>query len=373
MYLALPLILWLTDVGTRRVAINNIAATLVILFLIFGGKYFNGWDWLVYNRYFECSPTVLDSWQFCSDRVGLEPGWDLLNRVVKTFSSNVQVFYMTVAGLQIAALLAFARRFGYRFALLGFVWVVALGWPLWMQVLRQGMAVSCFLIAAVLLANGRRGWAAALALLAVSFHYSAAIPLAVALLALSRGWVAKTVMVGVLAGGVYLVAGQGLEYVSERSALYADESVTFNITRLLRYLLFAPLLFYVYRHRAWLREWFGPKLYDVGRYLVVCGVLLLPFSSLTWSARLIIYALVPLVLAGTLVIGSGRVNRTVRWLTLVPLLALYAYSYVDPFNRVDVEPFHNYFVSAWTGQEMTYSEAFFGLLDRLCDIGRCNN
>lgn len=369
-YLLMPLLLWLTDVTTRRAAIVNVSSILLLLFFFFGGKFYNGWDWVNYERYFDCVPALGSVWESCVSRGTWEVGFDFLNRAVKTISDNVQVLYMVIAAFQIGALFAVSRRFGYRFAVLAFVWVVTLGWALWMQVLRQGLAVSCLLLAAVLLSNRRTAWAALLAAVAVLFHYSAVLPVLLALVAIARGRFQKIVLALLLAGGLYALAFLVPDYVSGKADSYAG-AVGFSLTRLLRYFLFAPLLYLVWRQRDWLREMFGPVLFDVGRYLIVATIVLLPFASLTWATRLIVYGMVPLVLAGALLLSANRVHQTFRWLAVAPLLLVYAYSYVEPLNRLDVQPMDNYFLRSLSGDDITYSEAFNTLNERLCDIDRC--
>ncbi len=166
----------------KYLILSFFASTLLLIF-IFGGKYYNGWDWVNYQAYFTCAKDLYFTQAIyeCENIGKFEIGFVSLIKLVQLFNFNFNILYLLIAIINIGCLNIFIKNnkiFDWPFIYSVFIMLFA--WVLWMQALRQGLAFSFILLGVMFLSSNQKNkYVKTLIsfLLATSMHISAIIPI----------------------------------------------------------------------------------------------------------------------------------------------------------------------------------------------------
>ncbi|MES0872510.1 EpsG family protein [Sinimarinibacterium thermocellulolyticum] len=220
--------------------------SLGVTTIFVAGRFETGNDWLSYREIYTSLPGLADL--SFSDLVaysavlGKEPGYLLLNVVLKTLTSDFYAVTCTCACFQIWSLNRFLKTVThYRATVLA----ISVGWLLfsvYFSVIRQGVAIAFFLLFILAWCDGRRWTGLLLALLGTAFHVTVIIYLAIFFLArtvqlksawsisfcAAYGWALASIVFDVTLSGlllqpltnlpIELIASKITYYIGERSS-----------------------------------------------------------------------------------------------------------------------------------------------------------
>jgi hypothetical protein len=147
----------------------TIAPVLLLLFIALA--YSSGYDWIGYFGFFNCY-----QFDICeTSALSIEPGFVALLDVRTPFGYQ---FVVMVAGLLITGSLIYFRRESQATAFVYAYFILMYGWYLYIEQLRQGMALSVILIGIPALLKGDQRKYVVCVLVGMLFHISALIGLA---------------------------------------------------------------------------------------------------------------------------------------------------------------------------------------------------
>lgn len=149
----------------------------IILSVFAGLRFETGYDWLEYENYFRYAPTLLhmDNILLSASEVGLEPGFFLLNVVIKTLGLSYQFLFLAISAFDMFVMYFLLKRFTPRIALV-FLWyygITFLGGQ--MAAIRQCLGISFIFLALMQKENGKNVAAMVLCGLSVCFHAFSAV------------------------------------------------------------------------------------------------------------------------------------------------------------------------------------------------------
>ena len=136
----------------------------VILIMFAGLRYETGYDWLEYENYFQGIGTFQDNSHL------LEPGFSILNRLVKMLGLPFQAVLLVIAAINIAVIYKLSVTFSSRPALV-FLWMFGLVFLTGqMAAIRQVLGYSFIFVALLFAAKGKNRIALAVGLLSATCH-----------------------------------------------------------------------------------------------------------------------------------------------------------------------------------------------------------
>ena len=145
----------------------------VILVIIAGLRYRIGTDSIVYEGSYENTPKLWELASFKFDSIRFEPGFIFFESITRSISDEFMVFqFFHAIILNIVIFFFIKNNTNHRFIALSFYFLV-LYLNLNMQVLREALAVSCFLLAWPFFRDGKWWLYYLLIALACTFHTSA--------------------------------------------------------------------------------------------------------------------------------------------------------------------------------------------------------
>lgn len=383
--LLVPLVLPLSKHSERLWAIVCVLAFL----FIYGGKYYNGWDWMVYEPHFTCVRQAADMLDIAKCRFfygQIEPGFVLLMWLASQLAESVQLLYFIIALFASLALYRIFKKYSSRPGLTFAIYLAIFGWSLHMQVLRQGLAVVIMLYAMLsYIENGRKVRFLLLLTLASTFHLSAFVCLAVLFTRSMRRIGRVHVMLSLAASFVILAAGFGgtvevLEQFADHLGIGTDRLAGYRLSvdlgeddgislgSWLRWVAQAPVAVYAYRAQRAQPVDAQMSFMQRACRLYLIGFLLYPAlltSTVTVRAALYFQVLLPFLITYAV---SRNINMPFarQYAAIVPLVLLLAVLR-DPWGRQDFLPFNNYFIDAvLAGRVISYAEAANDLAARIC-------
>lgn len=336
---------------------------MVICFFIFGGKHYNAWDWVEYEKFYRCA--ALYPWyevpQNCAYLSKYEIGFIYLQEFSRLFGSDVHVFYQLISIINIALWVCLIRQSTNMHFLWFFVlWYTNLAWPLWMQVLRQGIATS-ILIWCLYFAN-KKAWVSyvLVVLLAMQFHASAIffLPLAFFLhqplekiVTVEKFWkiyltsmfiaiLLDILRIPILQGMAMLPLGSMqqklLNYVNDP---YFNQSA--SIASYLRGFFYTVVVYHSLKITT------NNPMEIMFKRLGILLVVFYPlFSVFFFLARFNFYLMIAMPLLG------GLIHKKTHWIYLFGISYFLLLSPLrDTFSSIDFLPFNNYFIQ-WFKDEI---------------------
>lgn len=182
-YLIVFILLFLLLVVTSCLPLNKQSKQITYMFSFFvllffaGFRYETGHDWINYLEVFRSVPTLGHLWHSYLENAGTEPGFTLLNSIVKTFGGGIQVVYFVVAFISLYFFYKAIAQFSSNRMLSVLLFFCLAYLFLIFSIIRQGLAVSiCFFALRFILE--RKMWKYFLCVaLAMMFHYTAVIML----------------------------------------------------------------------------------------------------------------------------------------------------------------------------------------------------
>lgn len=227
----------------------------VILVCISGLRYRIGTDSIVYENYYEEVPKLWELFKYKFDKTRFEPGFVVFESITRSISPDfilAQFFETIVVNLVV---FWFILKFAVHRFLALLLYFIILYFTLNMQVMREALAVSCFLLAWPSFRDGRWLGYYALTLLASTFHSSAFLTLLFPLCCIPGirelfvfGKRTLVISVLILAIGIYIQARFKIifsmmaftERLMDRVNEYSGDAMsgsTFNIAGIIGFLL----------------------------------------------------------------------------------------------------------------------------------------
>ncbi|HMI21129.1 MAG TPA: EpsG family protein [Sphingomonas sp.] len=151
------------------------AAGAILAFIV-GLRYETGFDWVDYETYYQFQRGFGETDIYASITSGMfEPGFVLLNRILRTFDFGFQSLIFICGTFSIFAFVKLASRFSptVGIVVLWYYGFVFLSGP--MSSMRYAFAVSFIYLAFIYENDGRHFRAITMALVAISMHYFSAI------------------------------------------------------------------------------------------------------------------------------------------------------------------------------------------------------
>lgn len=169
-YFTAPIFLLLLSF-TQRLKLLREYLAVFLCFFIFGGKYYNGADFINYLAVFNDVQYSLSELPYHLLDV-FEPGFLLLQALSKSVINHVQFFYIVIAILNLSLLLSFLKKTSVNIPFTLFLFYCNFGWLLWLELTRQGIAVSITITALPYLVQRK---IIPFFIIVATFHYSALI------------------------------------------------------------------------------------------------------------------------------------------------------------------------------------------------------
>ena len=170
--------------GNRRSSMVAYIAFFVVLVVVAGLRYRLGTDSIVYEKYYENVPPLWQMAKFKFENTRFEPGFLIFASIPKIFSNDFMWVQFLHAAVVNAVIFWFiAKNTPHRFLCLLFYYL-GLYFTLNMQVLREALAVCCFLLAWPALRDNKWIIYYAWTILATFFHTSASLLLLIPLFCL---------------------------------------------------------------------------------------------------------------------------------------------------------------------------------------------
>jgi len=363
----------------------------LILLFIFGGKHYNGWDWIVYEAYYRCITPVwgADSGSYCDQYGSFAPLFTLLARLAKGFSENVQMLYIVCSSFTVGMIVFAARSYAANATLALFVFFCLFGWTLGMQAIRQGIAAALFLCSVHYIVNRKLlGYSACIAIAAL-LHISALLlwfiyflpRISMSRRTLIAGSCALSVLVYIgkvlfseqHLEAVYLSGDQLLAYESNKILRYLQDdrlSGTISLGALLKWLAQLPIAWYLTRQYSTgtepMRSAFDSLF--VKLYLLYLAMYL-PLGQVSFLSRFLLYfGLASMMVFPMLMRELGQRLLAKVGLVIFCLLVLIA-PLRDTFQRIDFFPFNNYFIDeVILSKGLTYEVELDRLLSTPCFV-----
>ncbi|MCW8352386.1 EpsG family protein, partial [Citrobacter portucalensis] len=173
-YLLTALVLWILStprvIGGIESGVGLLFST-VIIFIFFAFRYETGFDWMVYQQYFN-AVKASDFMALTGETVSMEPFYYLLNYIISR-AGDFQLLLFVIATINIICAFKFFRYFNasttFCFAFV-FCWALL---PMWMGTIRQSLAVSMTMIAIMKRIDDKNKSSFMFMMVAVLFQYSA--------------------------------------------------------------------------------------------------------------------------------------------------------------------------------------------------------
>lgn len=183
----------------------------VVLVVVAGLRYRIGTDSIVYENFYEEVPSFAELFNFKFDKFRFEPGFIVFASITRSFSNDfmwLQFLHAFVVNLVIFWFIS--KYTTHRFLCLTFYFII-LYLNLNTQVMREALAVCCFLLAWPSFRDGKWWFYYPIILLATTFHTSALFLMLIPLFCLPGirklfiiGKRTIIISIGILAVGIYI-------------------------------------------------------------------------------------------------------------------------------------------------------------------------
>lgn len=177
--------------GEKSKPVFYIATITMILFI--GTRYETGFDWVEYEKFYTyVSPIGDTSGIYVPPEVAMEPGFQLILSILKSFGLSFQAVIFIISTFSIGVVAWVANRYSPR-PVLVLVWYFGFSaLPAQMAAIRQGLSFSVVLISLLLMQDSKKFGAVLTAAIACTVHV---FSVAVAPLIFLKSWQPRTIYV----------------------------------------------------------------------------------------------------------------------------------------------------------------------------------
>ena len=335
--------------GTSQI---STALVLVIFWMIAAFRFETGYDWLVYEAYFNAidlqNPLAVPV-----NVVAMEPFYHVLNYFVRLITDDFQGILIVVATINTICVSKFIIRakvpltFGLAFY---FCWVYL---PLQMGTIRQSIAVSFVLLSMIAYADRRNVKAISWFLIAIGFQYSILLYIPAFIGRLTRFvkrhiWWFLLFVISVYLGGVgfgflFMKIGSniGIPFISEKIATYQEIGLAGRSFGGTIYLVMNCALLAYSAHRTQVKDRFDEMIFGCLILLVAVHALFFDFPLL-WNRVQYLAVLPQAILFYNLIEAQKLSIRVVAFGGLMMLsLGALAYQISGPM-ALPFTPYYSY-------------------------------
>lgn len=348
-------------------------AFCVILVAVAGLRYRIGNDSIVYENYYAHFPTLPELFSFNFRSIRYEPGFIIFASIPRTITSDFTLLqFFEAAVVQVVISWFIVKNTKNRFLCLTIYYVVMYLY-LTTEILREALAMSCFLLAWPYFRDGKWIKYYLLTLLATTFHTSAILLLLLPLFWLPgiRGIFMlgkKTIIIG---AGIFLLAlfvqlkfYHFIDFIaitqrmSDRADAYSKVGIGGNILNMIgmidifiRYALYAILALWVYKNKIKFHKIKG-KAKETAKKMEFMVMWQVYIALISMSIFILLrfsnyFCMFTFVMISSIYLGEidfkGKVYklRPVYWnLLLLPFFFLNFYWYVRPINKARTIPYY---------------------------------
>lgn len=348
-------------------------AFFVILLLVAGLRYRIGNDSIMYERYYEFMPTIPELFAYNFSSIRFEPGFIVFASIPRTITPDFTLMQFFQAGVVLSVIFWFIlkntrNRF---FCLTLFYFIQYLYFTT--EIMRESLAVACFLLAWPYFRDGKWLKYYLLAGLATFFHTTAFFLLVLPVVCVPGiremfrfGYRTLFISIGILAVAFLInlkfydliMAISVSERMTERAATYSKEEIGSSLLNIvgvidifIRYPLYAVLTLWIYNTNVKYKKPKGKKLRNALRLetMVVCLVyismvaLIIPiFLRFNNYFCMFFYAMLANVYLGNIDFKKKVYKlKPIYWnLILVPMIVFNLYVYIRPVNKSQTLPLY---------------------------------
>ncbi|ELX4188083.1 EpsG family protein [Vibrio vulnificus] len=152
-------------------------SALLILILLSGYSYGNGWDYYNYYDFYEFIDSHYLDGVYLLLKAGIEPGYLGILFVINSFGLDYQFAVLSISVVSNLFLFFAVRKLGFDFLLFSLVFLSTYFLKFELSTIRQGVAISIVLLSYCFILKGNKFKYFSFILLASSFHYSALVML----------------------------------------------------------------------------------------------------------------------------------------------------------------------------------------------------
>ncbi len=340
----------------------------IVTVVFLGLRFETGYDWPDYKNLFELTPsittaTMKEIFEISASELK-EPLFVFFVSLLKEFGSEFQILVVICAVIQVCVFSGFLVFLKERPAT---VFAFSISWlifTLYMSTLRQGLAVSFFLMFMVYMEVGNKKTAVFMLITSALFQYSAIAYLAVyiaskyvrynkALIGLFVVLVfASLAGVDFSVGFLEVVSKGGIEMVNTKITYYLNEaSIRANLVEKIYTFLFSIGMFWVlyFVRPSELDTTLIKRMYGMSLIFCVVGIFFYDFPLLRNRVQYLVLPFCYFFVVRYL--ARVRLNQRVFLFGVFFIInLLYFYLFIDKPSSVPFVPYQNYLVHVVTGE-----------------------
>lgn len=357
-YLLTALVLWILStprvIGSGESGAGLLFSTIII-FLFFAFRYETGFDWMVYQQYFNAVKDS-DFMALTGETVSMEPFYYLLNYIISRVG-DFQLLLFVVATINIICAFKFFRYFNasttFCFAFV-FCWALL---PMWMGTIRQSLAVSMAMIAIIKRVDGKNKSSLIFMMISILFQYSAIM---YSFIYFNRvfSYLIKRSSVFVPAFFVFylispagigqfavnFISSLGIPFISDKLSIYVKFGASEKSFGAILFSFTNCVLFF-YSRKVVNRNDLSGNIFLSAIFVLIATQTLFFDFALIWNRILYLTCFIQAVLVYKILKNLIISNRIIVYFSVVSLSMLSVYKLMSTDASIPFVPYQNYIVS----------------------------